>query len=211
MLPAKPFYLIRHGESEANAAQLAVGGGIDSQLTEKGINQAKTLAPYMDTLEIKPAVVHHSTMSRAKDTAHILNEPLNLKTHEWYNLREHEIGDWENQPWDIVHPLLADKVLPPNGETYSVFAQRIQSVFTDILNQSDDLPMIVCHGGVFHALGLIYEYGISPIQNCHLHYFEPENLFDQFPWRVTQFDIERNKLVQNSAPFCLSQALEHIA
>lgn len=212
MLPQKPFYLIRHGESEANAAHIAAGGGIDSKLTDAGKSQPQELAPYLTQLEIKPTVIHHSTMIRAADTARFLNAELKLEMNPHFDLREHELGDWEGVSWDIVLPQIFDKVPLPNGENYNEFDGRIQSVFTDILNGCDDndLPMIVCHGGVFHALGSLYEYGLTPIQNCHLHLFEPEGEWDDFPWRVTTFDVKGEKLIQSTAEFCLSRALEKI-
>ena len=64
MLPAKAFYLIRHGESEANKAQIAAGGGIDSPLTEKGQQQAKDLAPLIASLEVQPTVIRSAMQRR---------------------------------------------------------------------------------------------------------------------------------------------------
>lgn len=213
MLPAKPFYLLRHGESEANAAQIAAGGGLDSPLNDVGIEQAESLASVVDMLEIKPDVIHHSTMQRAKVTAQIVNKALSLPFIEQHELREHELGDWESKPWDQVLPQLERHVPPPNGETRQQFAQRIQSIFTDILDETEGMPMMVCHGGVFHALGTLYEYGMSRIQNCHLHLFEPSHdaAYSDFPWRVWHFDIEDERLVKKQAAFCLSHQLSKIA
>jgi len=215
MLPAKAFYLIRHGESEANKAHIAAGGGIDSPLTAEGRSQPQVLAPLLKTLEVQPTVIHHSTMVRAADTARFLNADLNLDMTADNNLREHEIGDWEGQPWEPVMQQINEKVEPPNGETYWQFGQRIQSAFTKVLESAeqsapDFVPMIVCHGGVFHAMGNLYEYGLSSIQNCHLHYYEPHPEYGEFPWKVSIFDIENHALVKKPANFCLSQALEKI-
>lgn len=213
MLPQKPFYLIRHGESEANKAQIAAGGGLDSKLTDLGEKQPQTLSPYLKDLDIQPTIIHHSPMIRAANTAKYLNETLQLEMIAHHDLREHELGDWEGQPWDVVLPHLNDHKPAPNGEDRHQFASRIQNIFTKILNScaDDDIPMIVCHGGVFHALGTLYEYGISPIQNCHLHFYEPEGEWDDFPWKVSVFDVEDETLVQKQAPFCLSMALDKIA
>jgi probable phosphoglycerate mutase len=212
MLPAKSFYLIRHGESQANRDQLTAGGGTDSPLTDKGRQQAKSLAPYLKQLELKPGAVYHSTMMRARDTAMILNEGLKLPATAHHDLREHEMGLWEGQPWATVQPLLDGGENPPSGETDAVFSQRIQSILTDIMGKHNgaDPPMVVAHGGLFHAIGLLYEYGMTHVSNCHLHLFEPYPAFDNFPWRVWQFDIDGDKLVKNPAPFCLSQAMAHI-
>lgn len=214
MIPAKPFYLLRHGQSEANAAEIAAGGQMDSPLNDKGVSQAKDLGALMSQLDIQPDVVHHSFMIRAKLTAELVNTDISLEMNEWVELREHDLGDWEGRPWLEISEDIESRVAPPNGETHQQFAQRIQATFTDILDQEsqkDRLPLIVCHGGVYHALGMLYEYGVSHIQNCHLHYFEPAPQLGEFPWRVTVFDIEDNALVKRPAEFCLSRALSKIA
>jgi len=212
MIPAKPFYLIRHGQSEANAIHQTAGGGLDSELTPLGRSQAMSLAPYLSTLELKPGVIHHSTMIRARDTAVLLNASLKLEMHPSRDLREHEMGDWEGLPWAEVLPRIDNDEPPPNGESQQQFAQRIQSIFTDILNmETERVPMFVAHGGLYHALGTLYEYGISPVQNCHLHLYEPEPSFGRFPWRVSVFDLEKGGLVKKPSNFCLSQAMADIS
>ena len=208
MLPQKPFYLIRHGQSEANVRHITAGGQFDSPLSPLGHEQARTLAPYLAQLADQPARVVHSPMIRARDTAQYLNRGLNLQATGMADLREHEMGIWDGLPWDDVLPMLEARMTPPGGETPAQFAQRIQSILTDILNGGDGLPFIVAHGGLFHAIGFLYEYGMDQVQNCHLHYFEPYPEFDTFPWRVWIFDIEGEKLVRRPAPFCLSVALE---
>ena len=212
MLPARPFYLIRHGQTVANAARVAAGGQNDTPLNEAGRLQAAALAPYLIQLDIQPEVIYHSMMSRARDTATILNTALNLEMQARYELREHDVGEFEGISWDIIEPLYEAGANPPGGETFSEFAQRIQSVFTDIFNaEPDRLPLIVAHGGVFGSLGFLYEYGIDRIQNCHLHYFEPNTAWDKFPWRVSCFDIQEDRLVKLPASFCLSHALAKIS
>jgi len=211
MLPARPFYLLRHGESEANAAEICAGGMSDSPLNETGRGQARALAAVVESISEKPEVVFHSSMSRARETAQIVNKALKLEIEEEHHLREHEVGEWEGAPWADVAPRFERKEAPPGGETHSQFAQRIQRVITDIFAREPRLPLLVAHGGVFHALGYLYEYGMSPIQNCHLHYFEPCSDFDPFPWRVWQFDVDESGLTRASAPFCLSQTLSRIA
>lgn len=211
MLPERPFYLIRHGESEANAARVCAGGQYDSPLTAKGRAQARSLAPYLERLEVAPAAIWHSSMNRARETAEILNTGISLSMTERHDLREHDLGKWDGLHWDVVLPKLDNREVPPDGETYQQFTQRIQYALTEIFTTNSGLPMVVAHGGLFHALGMLYEYGMSPIQNCHLHYFEPDQSLAQFPWRVWQFDIAGKKLEKRPAPFCLSQALARIA
>src|ERR1035437_7776960 len=126
MLPARPFYLIRHGETEANVAHITAGGKFDSPLTEKGLGQAHTLAPCLNQLERAPALIYHSSMIRARDTAQVLNEKLNLPMIKLQDLREHEMGEWDGLPRETVEPFLEQGIVPPGGESESLFAQRIQ-------------------------------------------------------------------------------------
>ena len=81
MLPAKPFYLIRHGQTEANVAGVLTGK-METPLTPRGREQAESLHKVIKTLENKPSVVIHSSLSRARDTAAIINESLNAVLYE---------------------------------------------------------------------------------------------------------------------------------
>ena len=99
LLPQKPFYLVRHGETEANAARIAAGGYLDTPLTQNGILQAKTLADKIKALDIKPSAIYHSSLSRARDTATHINKHLGLSMTEVPDLIEHIFGDWENKDW----------------------------------------------------------------------------------------------------------------
>ena len=203
MLPAKPFYLIRHGQSEANVARVACGS-IDSPLTALGRSQAETLAPYLTQLEQPPVAVYHSDLSRARDTAVILNQTLKLPIYPRQDLREHHFGEWEGLPWPEVEPHLERGESPPGGESHSIFAQRIQSALSDIMAKAPGIPMIIAHGGLFHAIGFMYEYAMSEVQNCHLHYFEPNSDGGVFPWRVWRFDMDGAQLLKVPAAFGVS-------
>ena len=204
MLPLKPFYLIRHGQSTANVRHITAGGLFDCPLTKKGREQAANLGPFLkDSMLPKPSRLYHSTMIRARDTAQILNETLKLEMVPDFELREHDMGAWDGLPWTDVMPHLKASQSPPGGETTKQFSDRIMHVLKKIMITSDfeNPPMVVAHGGLFHAIGFMYEYAMSEIENCHLHYFEPVPEQALFPWRVWQFDIEDNKLIRRPAPF----------
>jgi probable phosphoglycerate mutase len=203
MLPLKPFYLIRHGESEANVARITAGGQLDSPLTPLGRSQPRTLAPLLPQLEIQPRALYHSNMQRARDTALALNETWRLAPVELADLREHDMGDWDGLPWDDVFPHLENGHSPPGGESEAAFASRVKSALSDILAIAPaHPPVIVAHGGLFNAIGFMYSYAMSHVQNCHLHYFEPHPDHALFPWRVFTFDIEGDRLVKRPAQFC---------
>jgi broad specificity phosphatase PhoE len=63
-------FIIRHGESEANAAGIAQGSGLKSDLTELGKLQAKQTGELLKTLKFDR--FYSSTVSRAIETADII-------------------------------------------------------------------------------------------------------------------------------------------
>jgi broad specificity phosphatase PhoE len=185
MLPAIPFYIIRHGESTANLGQFA-SGHVDVPLTDKGIAQAYAAAETVKALEIKPSVVIHSHLQRARNTARILNEVLNVPIFEYPEIAEQHYGDWEGQPWSITRQPTRDGIDPPNGESHAAFHERVKNAVTSFVNGHEGPVMIVCHGGVFRALGALYGQQIHGVENCSLHYFEPNDNAN-FPWAIRKF------------------------
>ena len=133
MIPAKPFYLIRHAESTANAASIAAGGELDSPLTDRGKEQATALAPYLGTVFPPPNRLYHSPMTRVIQTAKLISREIDLEMTSVENLREHKMGEWNGRPWEEVLPKIEAKETPPGGESEEVFVNRVQSAFTEIL------------------------------------------------------------------------------
>jgi broad specificity phosphatase PhoE len=130
---------------------------------------------------------------------------LQLPAKPLTDLREQEMGVWDGLPWMDVLPQLEAKKAPPGGESEQIFAQRIRSILTHVVDDCPGLPLVVAHGGLFHAIGFMYEYAMSHVNNCHLHYFEPSADYEKFPWRSWMFDIEGERLVKKPAPFCYTQ------
>ena len=184
-IPAIPFYMIRHGESVANLGQYA-SGHVDVELTEKGIAQAYAAQKIVDSLELKPSIIIHSHLQRARNTAKILNENLKLPMIEDPMIAEQNYGDWEGQPWSLTRQPTRDGIDPPNGETHVAFHERVRGAITNFVNSHAGPVMIVCHGGVFRAFGALYESQMVGIENCSLHHFEPRD-DAAFPWNIRKF------------------------
>lgn len=190
-LPRKPFYLLRHGESVANSLGLAAGGGLDTPLTDQGKAQARALAAMIHHLPQKPARIYHSHLSRARDTAAFVNEALGAGMEERQGLQEHMFGKWEQIEWTILREKVDRGEEPPEGETSMEFAQRIRKSLPPILEIDHDTPpLIVAHGGVFRAIGLLYGQKIVHIGNCELRLFTPQSENAQFPWIMQRFHWE---------------------
>lgn len=204
MLPSRAFYMIRHGQSEANLNGITAGGGLDSPLTALGKTQAQNLSEFIDSLENKPARLFSSPMVRAYETARLLNDSLRLQHEVVPALHEMHFGDWEGTPWEKIAPSLEKGEQAPNGESREVFSSRVQRTISTTLGQcrDDEIPMIVAHGGLFYAIGMLYGHEITSVHNCHLHLFEPCTKTACFPWKVWQYDIKDTMLVKNTAPFC---------
>ncbi|MCB1840918.1 MAG: histidine phosphatase family protein [Rhodospirillales bacterium] len=196
MLPAKHFYMIRHGQTEANAQRI-MAGSMDTPLNETGRAQARSAHDVLKSLSVKPRTIVHSNLSRARDTAKILNEVLNAPMHEDAGLAELHAGDWEGEPYDICSPLLQGWEDPPNGETFAAFTQRLKEAKKRTLGSHDGPVLIVSHGGVFRGLGMIYGLEIPGVfKNCHLHEFIPDPANTVFPWEVWSYTALADGIVR---------------
>jgi len=83
-------YFTRHGESEANVLQVISNRGQRHPLTDKGRQQAQTLAA-----ELRPAgitAIYTSPLLRAVQTAEILSEALGVGFEVTDALREYDCG-----------------------------------------------------------------------------------------------------------------------
>ena len=88
------FYIVRHGQTEWNAAD-RIQGHLDSPLTDKGINQAKETSEEFKS--VKFDTVFSSDLLRAKRTAEfiVLNRGLEVSTAK--ALRERTLGQYDGR------------------------------------------------------------------------------------------------------------------
>ncbi len=204
MIPLRRFYMIRHGETEANAAQI-MAGSLDSQLTPAGRDQARAVHRVIENLRDKPTLIIHSHLSRARDTATIINEALKVPMIEDADFAEIHAGDLEGAPWTDCHHF-DDYRDMPNGEKFEDFFARVRRAKNRILGSGPGLPLIVSHGGVFRAFTKLYGISIPGVRNCHLHEFvpiqaDPENPAPTFPWDAWHYDYESNVIRQRAEYF----------
>lgn len=161
----RPFYFLRHGETETNVQRL-VAGSIDTELTAIGRQQALEAAAVLANEPI--TAVYSSPLRRARDTAAPVAERLRLSVIVLPDLAERTWGVLEGQP----RGSRVRGVTPEGAETSAAFAQRILSAFAHI---DSEAPLIVGHSGVFRVLCrtlCIVENG-APIANALPLRFEP--------------------------------------
>ncbi len=88
--------IIRHGESEGNAQNL-FRGQMDFPLTQRGVEQAKSLAEELSKrFEIK--TIYSSPLQRARETAKIIAEKCNANLIIDESFNNIKLGDWEGKP-----------------------------------------------------------------------------------------------------------------
>ena len=155
----KYIYLCRHGESEYNAKKI-VQGHIDTQLTEKGINQAKALAEFLKDKNIQKIV--SSDLKRAYQTAKTVADTLNLQVNVDERIREMHFGTWEGLSYDWIYQNAKDHFynwlsnpvkhpLPKQEDPYH-FEKRLRLFWEDIKKSKEQNILIVGHGGSIQGL-----------------------------------------------------------
>lgn len=210
MIPAKTFYMIRHGETEANASKI-MAGSLDSPLNETGRSQARHARAIIENLKEKPEIIVHSQLSRAKETAEIINEALNVPMFEDPDIAELHAGDWEGVSYDLCRSMMDGWANPPNGETFELFFERIKRAKNRALESNKGRVLIVSHGGVFRAFAKLYGLDIWGVRNCNLHQFTPNPKSQSFPWVVHTYEYEDGIQQKLSDSFHADHSAEEIA
>lgn len=169
MLIRKSFYFIRHGETDHNAKASCAGGKTDVPLNSKGIEQATLLQDHLKTHQF--GAIFSSPMKRAVETAFLAtNQTPKISV----DLREWELGDFEETPADIFLKHIRD--LPfhiplPNGESREVFFSRSHGALNAIL-KTWETPLIVAHGGTYWAILHAFQLPYQHIENATCLHFD---------------------------------------
>ncbi len=198
-LPAKHFYMIRHGETVSNAAKI-LAGHLDTPLTKTGRTQAFDAQKTVESLKIKPTAIFHSHLTRARDTAQIINKNLRLPIFEDKDLAEINAGILEGQPIEKCGDIFNTWPDIEGGEAANDFFNRVKHGKTKALNAFDEPVLIVCHGGVMRAFGQIHNIETAGrFTNAHLYEFIPCPNNPSFPWTVHDYKLcEKNgDLIKN--------------
>jgi len=143
------FWYLRHGETDWNA-QGRSQGNIDIPLNATGIAQARAAGPLLRGRGITTIVA--SPLSRARVTAEIVAESLNLPVTTDPDLREVGFGVHEGQMMGTWFPSwLAGTYTPEGGESFpTLTARSVAGINRAIANPP--VVLVVAHGAVFRAL-----------------------------------------------------------
>jgi probable phosphoglycerate mutase len=203
-IPAKQFYLARHGESVANLFNRVAGREWDADLTAKGMEQACALADLVALLDKKPSVIFHSPLIRAMKTAGIVARAHEIPLTAIDDLAEQGLGDWNGRTWAELAEKFMNAEDPPGGETKQDYAARIVSALREGLDAAGEgTPLFVSHGGTFYGLAMLTECfnGMQEIKNCHLYRYAPVVHEGRQTWEIMSFSHEGKKIICEPAPF----------
>jgi broad specificity phosphatase PhoE len=169
------FYLVRHGESEANAAHRFAGQS-DSPLTERGRQQAEAVADMLTAVQFDRIVT--SDLSRTRDTAEIIARRQGTPIEVLPQLREIDVGERTGTPFDEARglPNWRDDgfVAWPGGETLQEVLARVLGVVERLTHESPGKTVLVVgHGGInriliSHFLGILPALDRSPAANTNI-------------------------------------------
>ena len=174
MTPAT-FYLVRHGESEANAAH-RFSGRTDSPLTERGRAQAIALVDALQGIAFDRIVA--TPLSRSLDTALVIARARRMPVDVVTDLVEIDVGEKTGVPFDEVRgiPQWRDDgfVAWPGGETLEQVLERSLRALRRLATETPGRTILVIgHGGVTrilasHFLGLLPKLDRSPATNTNM-------------------------------------------
>lgn len=148
--------LVRHGETEANAASIWQGQG-DAALSARGRDQASSLSERLGDVDFD--LVVSSDLVRTLETAEIAGlQPV--PDPAW---REMDIGAWEGLTRDEVRERFSDQldriaqgdrdVPMGGGESWTEFSARIDGAIDGLRDRVEpgSRVLVIAHGGVIHS------------------------------------------------------------
>lgn len=163
MITQKPFYFLRHGETEHNVKPVFSKEDSDMGLNINGVEQAQRMSSVVKKLPIK--LVYHSPLIRAVQTAEIV-----LYSHQRTSIDE--LKECSVELWLSMNRAVSQK--QPFCEGVEAFFSQVTLGINRCL-EGNELPLIVAHGGVHFALCHLLNIQNHPkaIANCTLVLFEP--------------------------------------
>jgi glucosyl-3-phosphoglycerate phosphatase len=182
---ARRLVLVRHGESEWNAAGIMQGHG-GTGLNERGVAQAEATAGYLHEVLTDVALIARSDLQRVEETAAPTERLLGVEAVVDKRLREIDVGTWTGKTREQVlaeDPAAAvawergEDVARGGAETFAALRVRIWEALLAALDRlaPGSTGLVFTHGGpirvaVAEALALPAgaERRLEPVANCSL-------------------------------------------
>jgi broad specificity phosphatase PhoE len=169
--------LIRHGETDWNV-EGRYQGQADPPLNEKGLEQARQLVEELEESGLE--VLYSSPLQRARQTADILADHIEIPLHIEPRLMEIHQGEWQTRlrsEIENLYPVLFSRwetepwrVTPPQGEHLSQVQRRVNSAIDEILVRHPGENLGIVTHRIPIALIKIHFQGMDPdiVRTLHL-------------------------------------------
>lgn len=165
----KIIYLVRHGATGYNDQNL-LQGVRDNLLSEKGNQESEKLAHRLkdETIDI----MFHSPLTRARQTAEIINRYHQAELCQVDGFIEMDMGDWEGinffkvvkEQAEIYQQLVSDPFAKvPGGESFNQVFKRVKSGVDKVMASKGKSILISAHAMVNRAI-LGHLLGLEPIK-----------------------------------------------
>jgi broad specificity phosphatase PhoE len=151
-VPFEAVYIARHGQTEWNVAGRRQGR-LDSPLTPLGVSQASRNAALLSTHRID--AVFTSPLARARRTAQVLADGLDLPVHVLEELAEVDHGEWSgltsaeiDAGWPDERTARAQAKYSyayPGGESYADADLRADRALEVVAGTGSRRPLLVSH------------------------------------------------------------------
>jgi broad specificity phosphatase PhoE len=186
-IPLKPFYFLRHGQTDWNLEHRAMGSQ-DIPLNDQGVSQALNASELLKNEPI--ATIVSSPLLRARKTADMIAEHIKVPVIEITELQEACFG--EKEGWLQGNGLWingwrdGDEI--KGAEKYSDFSSRIKSGITKALDHKG-LVLIVSHGGVYRFIQEVLGLPIIYLGNAEPVFHNPPE-HPSHPWSIYPLSAE---------------------
>ena len=160
-MTATTLLLVRHGESVATVTQMIAGEVADRGLSDLGRRQAEALRDrFASGSEPRVDSLWSSTLPRARETAEIVAEALDLAVSVDAELVEHRPGEadgvrFRDYPGRFgAFDMNAEPFRPlaPGGESLAGFRHRALAALYRLVDaHAGQTILVACHGGVIDA------------------------------------------------------------
>ncbi len=174
-------YMIRHGATDSNLANRAMGTRVDESINEFGQNQIRNI---LNSLPDTADGLYASPMKRAQETAIIVAEKYELPIITDANLVERDKGTLDGKTWTEIaeesHGAISVDLPsaqwdfgPYGGEPPEHVELRIREFLKTLSIYSQDSTIIaVTHSGIIHTMYHMFLHtSIRDVENGSVHEF----------------------------------------
>lgn len=157
---ATTLILLRHGETEWNLSGRWQGQAMDTDLSQRGREQARIVARRLRTYPF--GAIYSSDLKRAWDTACIVGDEVGLRPVADAALRESDIGVWTGMTWEeislrypdeIAAMVAGEDVRRGGGESMSELTSRLAAAVERIAAaHPGETVLLVSHGAALRSM-----------------------------------------------------------